>query len=118
MSTSNLSERQIELLKRMYDADKRDPGALHDFKELMGDDLPALPDGWTEETYEDLQALGLLHRASGQTFAGPFGRLSSHGRWFVESVELAPRGSDQPVGTPTRPADDQYFRFAGGTVIV
>lgn len=116
---TDLPEAHIELLRRMHVADRSDPRALHDFKDLMGDDLANLHDRWLDEAYEDLQALGYLHRASGETFGGPFGRLSSRGRQFVEALPHTPR-SDVTVVVESRPrpSDDQYFLFVGGTVVV
>lgn len=101
---------QVELLLRMYQADKDNSSALHDFKDLM----PHASREELEVAYEDFQHQGFLHSASGQTFGGPFGRLSTVGRGFVEALDSG--GSDQPIH-PAR-TSDRYFRFAGGSVIV
>jgi hypothetical protein len=39
-----------------------------------------------DEAFEDLQSRGFLHRASGASFGGPFGRLSSEGRLHARSL--------------------------------
>jgi hypothetical protein len=108
----SLPPNQIELLGRMYLADKRDSSALHDFKDLM----PEASRDDLDVAYEDFRHYGFLHKASGQTFGGPFGRLSTVGRGYVENLE----DERKPTPTGVSPAApiDQYFRFAGGTVIV
>jgi hypothetical protein len=108
----HLPDYQVELLALLYEADKLDSSTLHDFKELMPD--ASRPD--LEVAYEDFQHYGFLHRASGQTFGGPFGRLSTVGRRFVESLGIGPTSVTEQAAHAA--PDDQYFRFAGGTVIV
>ena len=86
---ATLDTLQVILLRGIYDACLRDSSAMPDFKELMEDEASKLGENWYHETYEDFVALGLLDpRASGETL-GPtsFGRLSAHGRWFVESMD-------------------------------
>jgi hypothetical protein len=83
---------QVSLLRRLYDACLRDQSAMPDFKELMEDQASKLGENWYHETYEDFVALDLLDpRTSGEAFGPtPYGRLSAHGRWFVESMDVAP----------------------------
>lgn len=84
---ATLDEYQVVLLRRLYDADHLNQSELHDFETLMADQAEHLADHWYGETFEDFEALGLLDvRVSGKTFRNHFGRLSSHGRWFVESM--------------------------------
>lgn len=84
---ATLEPAQIDLLRRIYYADRLKPSVLHDFKDLMGDDLADQRDGWLDETQQDFEALGFLDSNSGATFGGPIGRLSPQGRWFVESLD-------------------------------
>jgi integrase len=84
------------LIRRMLDADRARPSEAHDFKDLMADYADQLHANWFDEMYQDLEYDGVLDaRASGQTFGGPFGRLSSVGRREAERVPAVP-----PPGVP------------------
>jgi hypothetical protein len=78
----------VDLLRvRLFQADALDRSKLHDFKELMSDCANVTPEGWYDDAFEELQAQGHLHQASGATFGGPFGRLSADGRLHVRENE-------------------------------
>ena len=59
---------------------------------VVPDEASKLGETWYHETYEDFTALLLVDpKTSGETSGpNPFGRLSAHGRWFVESMDAAP----------------------------
>lgn len=82
-----LDKNQVMLLRRLNDADHLNASELHDFATLMGDDLNDLPGHWLDETYDAFDALGLLHKASGQTFGASHARLSPRGRWFLQDLD-------------------------------
>lgn len=78
MDTRRHEELLDLLLMRLAQAEAAGAQTLHDFRSLLGD-VPDIPLGWYHEAFEDLQSRGFLHRASGASFGGPFGRLSSEG---------------------------------------
>ena len=84
---ATLDEWQIFLLRRLRHADWVEPGDLHDFATLMGDDLDGLPEHWLDETYQALEAFELLDPRSGKTFAGYKGRLSPRARWLLDDLD-------------------------------
>lgn len=95
---ASLSPPEVELLRRIAAADREKTSELHDFKDLMADDLNSLPPYWLDEAVQNFNALGLLDpKLSGATFGGPFGRLSAEGRWFLDE-------QDPAVARPTAPA--------------
>jgi hypothetical protein len=100
---ATLDEYQVRLLRRLYDACLLNQSVAPDFRELMSDQASKLGAHWYHETYEDFMALGLLDpKASGEAFGPtPFGRLSAHGRWFVESMGEA-ESSGEPIGHRSR----------------
>jgi hypothetical protein len=81
----------VDLLRRrLFDADALDPSKLHEFRELMSDYSAVTPDGWYDDAFEELQAQGHLHQASGRAMGGSvFGRLSADGRLYIRSAEAA-----------------------------
>lgn len=81
----------VDLLRqRLFDADALNRSELHDFKELMSDYADVIPEGWYDDAFEELEAQGHLHQASGRAFGSvSFGRLSADGRLFIRSGEAA-----------------------------
>lgn len=77
----------VDLLRvRIRDADAIKPGDLHSFKELLHDQADAIPDQAYWEAFEELDAQGHLHKASGKTMGGDaHGRLSADGRLYLRS---------------------------------
>jgi hypothetical protein len=75
-----------ELRRRIGIADAVKPGELHDFPKLIGDDY-IVPEQWYFDAWEELQAQGHLHQASGLAMGCPFGRLSADGRWYLRSLD-------------------------------
>lgn len=68
-------------------ADSISPSELHSFKRLAsGFDYP-VPDQWITEAFEELEAEGHLHAASGQTFGDSHGRLSADGRLYLRLMQ-------------------------------
>jgi hypothetical protein len=76
----------VDLVRiRLGMKDALDDSALHDFKPLMSDYADVVPENWYADAFEELEAQGHLHPASGQTFGGAFARLSADGRLFLRS---------------------------------
>jgi hypothetical protein len=84
------------LIRRMLDADRARPSEAHDFKGLLADYVGQLHANVLDEMYQDLEYDGVLDaNASGRTFGGPFGRLSTVGRREAEALPAVP-----PPGAP------------------
>jgi hypothetical protein len=73
------------LRERLFDYEAlHGASALPDFPELMKDYAEVVPAEWPLHTYEELEAQGHLHPASGMAFGPtPFGKLSADGRYHV-----------------------------------
>lgn len=79
------------LRERLFDADALDRSTLHEFRTLMSDYADITPEGWYDDAFEELEAHGHLHHASGRAMGGSvFGRLSADGRLHVRQT----RGAD------------------------
>jgi hypothetical protein len=72
------------LRERLFDYEAlHGSSALPDFHELMSDHANA-PSEWPLQAYEELEAQGHLHPASGLAMGPtPFGKLSADGRHHV-----------------------------------
>ncbi len=81
----------VDLLReRLFDADALDRSKLHEFNELMSDYSAVTPEGWYDDAFEELEAQGHLHEASGRAMGGSvFGRLSADGRLHVRTERAA-----------------------------
>jgi hypothetical protein len=79
----------VDLLRiRLRDADALNASELHSFKELMRDHADVIADNWYSGAFEELQAQGHLHQASGQAFGGDaHARLSADGRMYLRSID-------------------------------
>ncbi len=78
------------LRQRLFGADALDRSKLHDFQDLMSDVADVAPEGWYDDAFEELEAQGHLHKASGRAMGGAvFGRLSAAGRLYIRSEDAA-----------------------------
>jgi hypothetical protein len=70
------------LRERLGMADALDVQKLHPFKELMSEYVDVVPDGWWQDAFDELDAQGHLHPASGGAFGvgNVHGRLSADGK--------------------------------------
>jgi hypothetical protein len=75
-----------DLRRRIGIADAVKPNCLHSFKDLVGDEY-VIPEQWLHEAFEELDAQGHLHKASGLAFGDAHGRLSADGRWYFRSLD-------------------------------
>jgi hypothetical protein len=80
----------VDLIRaRLGAADALKPGDLHDFKGLFKpEEAEAIPDNWWEDAFDELEAQGHLHPASGKAMGigNVHARLSADGRLHLRRV--------------------------------
>jgi len=81
----------VDVLRvRIRDADAINGSELHSFKELMSDYADVVGDNFYVEAFEELEAQGHIHDASGMAFGGDaHARLSADGRLYLRQSEAA-----------------------------
>ena len=68
-------------------ADAVNDDELHSFKKLAAGFDYVIPEQWLWDAYEELDAQGHLHAASGLTFGDAHGRLSADGRLYLRELD-------------------------------
>jgi hypothetical protein len=74
------------LRERLFDAEAIRPGELHSFKTLLSDGAVWMPEGWYQQLYDELEALGHLDPpGAGGGFGDVEASLSADGRAYVRA---------------------------------